>query len=47
MWKRRLRWQFVFGLILAEICLRVYNPLPFRPKGDRIVLPVRQVYQTG
>jgi lysophospholipase L1-like esterase len=45
MWKRRLGWQFVFGLILAEICLRVYNPLPFRLKGDRIVLPVRQVYQ--
>ena len=34
----------VFGLVLFELCLRVYNPLPSRVKGDRIVLPVRQTY---
>lgn len=36
--------QAVFGLALLEICLRVYNPLPSRVRGDRIVLPVRQSY---
>ncbi len=44
---RRLRilaFQIALGLLALEVCLRVYNPLPFRVRGDRIVLPVRQVY---
>ena len=40
----RIGAQVVFGLALLEICLRVYNPLPSRVRGDRIVLPVRQSY---
>src|SRR5262249_53960968 len=27
-----------------EIALRVYNPLPFRVRGDRIMVPVHQTY---
>src|SRR3989442_6780215 len=27
-----------------EIALRIYNPFPFRVRGDRIVLPVHQRY---
>lgn len=34
----------IFGLVLFELCLRVYNPLPSRVKSDRIVLPVRQTF---
>ena len=26
------------------MALRLYQPIPFRVRGDRIVLPVRQVY---
>jgi len=37
--------QVALGALLLEACLRVYNPLPFRLKGDTIVLPVGQVYQ--
>jgi lysophospholipase L1-like esterase len=37
--------QLVVGVLLLEACLRVYNPLPFRIKGETIVLPVKQVYQ--
>jgi GDSL-like lipase/acylhydrolase family protein len=37
--------QVVIGLVLIEICLRIYNPLPFRVRGDRIVVPAGQVYQ--
>lgn len=33
--------QFGIGLLALEVCLRLYNPLPFRVRGDRIVLPVR------
>ena len=29
-------------LILLEICLRIYNPIPLRIKGDKIVLPINQ-----
>ena len=29
---------------LAEIVLHIYNPLPFRVRGNRIVLPVHQRY---
>jgi len=41
---RRLAIQIAFGLILFEVCLRFYNPMPSRVRGDRIVLPVRQSY---
>jgi hypothetical protein len=44
---RRLRilaFQLVLGLLLLEVCLKIYNPLPFRVRGNRIVLPVRQRY---
>ena len=36
--------QIVLGLVLIEIGLRIYNPLPFRVRGNRIVLPVHQRY---
>lgn len=32
------------ALLLLEICLRIYNPLPFRVRGDRILLPVGRSY---
>jgi len=44
---RRLRIlavQLLLGVVTLELCLRIYNPLPYRVRGDRIVLPVRQVY---
>lgn len=31
-------------LLALEIALRIYNPLPFRVRGDHIVLPVHQSY---
>jgi lysophospholipase L1-like esterase len=37
--------QIVVAGLLLETCLRLYNPLPFRVKGETIVLPVKQVYQ--
>src|SRR5437867_1318204 len=30
--------------VTLEIALRIYNPFPFRIRGDRIVLPVNQRY---
>jgi lysophospholipase L1-like esterase len=44
---RQLRFLLVQALLvvaLAEIVLHVYNPLPFRVHGSRIVLPVHQRY---
>jgi lysophospholipase L1-like esterase len=37
---------FQAGLVLGlfEVGLRIYNPLPFRVRGERIVLPVHQRY---
>lgn len=32
------------GVLVLEVCFRIYNPLPFRVRGDRIVLPIRQSY---
>jgi lysophospholipase L1-like esterase len=32
-------------LISTEIILRIYNPFPFRVKGDKIILPVNQKYK--
>jgi lysophospholipase L1-like esterase len=31
-------------VVALEIALRIYNPLPFRVRGDHIVLPVHQSY---
>ena len=33
-----------FISLALEIILRIYNPIPFRIKGDRIVLPINQSY---
>ena len=53
--RRRLWWwlrfaaiQCVLTLLLLEAALRIYNPLPFRVRGDRIVLPAfeRTTYRT-
>lgn len=47
MLKRRLRIlavQVVVALVVFEVCLQIYNPLPFRVRGDRIVLPVNASY---
>ena len=41
---KRLIASALGGLALLELCLRIYNPLPFRVRGDRIVLPYRQSY---
>jgi lysophospholipase L1-like esterase len=37
--------QVAIAVVLLEAGLRVYNPLPFRLKGETIVLPVREAYQ--
>jgi hypothetical protein len=34
----------IFTLIALEIVLHIYNPIPFRLKGDKIVLPIHQHY---
>jgi lysophospholipase L1-like esterase len=39
-----LAFQALFAAVLLEVLLRVYNPMPFRVRGDRIVLPVHQSY---
>jgi lysophospholipase L1-like esterase len=36
--------QAVVALVLVEVGLRVYNPLPFRVRAERIVLPVHRKY---
>lgn len=41
---RLLAFQGLATFALLEVALRVYNPLPFRVRGDRIVLPVNQKY---
>jgi hypothetical protein len=40
----RLATVVVTFVVALEVALRVYNPLPFRIRGDRIVLPVHQSY---
>ena len=37
--------QALLVIALAEIGLHIYNPLPFRVHGNRIVLPVHQRYR--
>ena len=40
--------QVAIAVVLLEACLRVYNPLPFRLKGETIVLQDVFVFeQTG
>ena len=44
---RRLRLlgvQLLLILVFGELLLHIYNPLPFRVRGNRIVLPVHQRY---
>src|SRR5689334_23246742 len=41
---KRLIFSTLGAFALLEICLRIYNPLPFRVRGDRIILPYRQSY---
>jgi lysophospholipase L1-like esterase len=36
--------QVCLAVVLLEAGLRLFQPIPFRVRGDRIVLPVRQVY---
>jgi lysophospholipase L1-like esterase len=36
--------QCLLAVLLLEIALRLYNPLPFRLRGNHIVLPVLQSY---
>jgi lysophospholipase L1-like esterase len=36
--------QALLVVALAELALHVYNPMPFRVRGNRIVLPVHQRY---
>jgi lysophospholipase L1-like esterase len=36
--------QALLVIALAELALHIYNPLPFRVRGNRIVLPVHQRY---
>jgi lysophospholipase L1-like esterase len=40
----RLLGQLLLILIVFEALLHIYNPLPFRVRGNRIVLPVHQRY---
>jgi lysophospholipase L1-like esterase len=44
-WLRILAIQAAIVVALLEIALRVYQPLPFRLRGDDIVLPVGLRYQ--
>ena len=37
--------QLLLVLVALELLLHIYNPLPFRVRGDRIVLPVHQRYE--
>jgi lysophospholipase L1-like esterase len=43
-WVLRTTTLVVTFLLASEIALRIYNPFPFRVRGDRIVLPVHQSY---
>jgi lysophospholipase L1-like esterase len=36
--------QLLLALVFGELLLHIYNPLPFRVRGNRIVLPVHQHY---
>lgn len=34
----------IFIVIALEVILQIYNPIPFRIKGDKIILPINQSY---
>ncbi len=46
-WKSTLYITYLLIFIAAalEILLRIYNPIPFRIKGGKIILPINQSYQ--
>jgi hypothetical protein len=44
-WLRIVAVQAVIVLLLLEGALRLYNPVPWRVRGNEIVLPVNQVYR--
>jgi lysophospholipase L1-like esterase len=44
-WAKILFVQAVLAIALAEVALHIYNPLPARVRGDRIVLPVHRRYR--
>jgi len=37
----------IMALIIGEIFLRIFNPIPFRVKGNKIILPINQKYLIG
>jgi lysophospholipase L1-like esterase len=37
--------QLLLILVCGELLLHIYNPLPFRVRGNRIILPVHQRYR--
>jgi len=41
----KLLFSVLLFLCLFEGALRIYNPIPFRLKGDKIILPINQTYQ--
>jgi lysophospholipase L1-like esterase len=43
-WAKFVAIQAIVVLLLLEIALRIYNPVPIRVRGNEIVLPVKQVY---
>ncbi len=43
-WLRVLAIRAVVTLTLLEIVLRIHNPLPFRQRGDQLILPAGQRY---
>lgn len=43
-WIKILAVQAVIAVVLLEVLLRLYNPVPARVRGSEIVLPVRHVY---
>lgn len=44
-WMKIAAVQAVIAALLLELSLRVYHPLPFRLRGDELVLPVRLRYE--
>ncbi len=40
----RIALSLAVGVVALEICFRIYDPLPFRMRGNRLVLPYRQTY---
>ena len=43
-WWLRLAIQIVLTVVLFEAVLQIYQPLPFRVRDDRILLPVHVAY---